>query len=228
MSTALDIITDALQELGVVDAGGTVAPEDAAFCLKRLNQIIQTWANSFLTFPVLTSISVPMTSSETYTIGPTGNVVAARPVKVTGAVLRDAAGNDSTVDILSAPEWAVIFAKDTTGPTSGIWYEATDTNGTLHVHPQSSGYTLLLDCQTRLTSFASTSTAVTLPEGYEAALMLALVDSIAGPYTKQVSADQRRRLAGAMSAIKRNNAEPLYVTVDVGSGNEDYRIKRGY
>jgi hypothetical protein len=225
MSTALDIITDALQEIGVVDAGGTVAPEDAAFCLKRLNQILQTWANSRLTFPVLTKISVPMTTAMTYAIGPTGG--ATRPVKVVSAVLRDSDGQDSPVDILNAAEWSAIYQKTSGGPTTAVWYQATNTDGTLNVYPQSAGYTLILDAQTLLTSFASTATAVTLPEGYETALMLALVDSIAGAYRQPVSADQRRRLAGAMSAVKRTNTEPLYLCIE-GAGGDDYEIERGY
>ena len=227
MSIALDIITDALQEIGVVDAGGTVPPEDAAFCLKRLNQILQTWANTPLALPALTKISVPMTAAQTYTIGPTGGVVASRPVKVVSAVLRDSAGQDSPVDILNAAEWNAIYAKTSSGPTTAVWYQATVTDGTLHVYPQSAGYTLILDCQTLLTSFASTATAVTLPEGYEAALMLTLVDSIAGAYRQPVTADQRRRLTGAMSAVKRTNTEPLYVCIE-GAGGDDYEIERGY
>jgi hypothetical protein len=228
MTTALDIITDALQEIGVVDAGGTVEPEDASFCLRKLNVLIQRLSNTRLALPVLTQISVTVTGAETYTIGPSGGVVAARPLKVVSAIVRDSGGNDSPVDILNAVQWGAIYKKDIDAPPTDVWYEGTATNGTLHVYPQSAGYTLILDCMTLLTSFASTASTLTLPEGYESMLALSLVDEIAGPYRQPVTPDQRRRLMGAMSAVKRTNTEPLYVGIEAALVGDTYQIERGY
>ena len=175
MTTALDIITDALQELGVVGAGDAVEPEDAALGLRRLNQILQTWANSPLSLPVLTEISVTLTTAQEYTIGPSGGTVALRPVKVVSATALDTSGNEHPVGVINDAQWAQIFDKSVSGGAPlYVWYEATSTNGTAHVYPIAAGYTLVLRCQALLTSFASTGTAFTLPEGYEAALYLTL------------------------------------------------------
>ena len=227
MSTALDIITDALQELGVVGAGDAVSPEDAALGLRRLNQVLQTWANSRLTIPALTEISVTLNTAQSYTIGPSGGTVAARPVKVQTATALDSGGNESPVHIINAAQWGDIFTKDVSGgPPLYVWYQATLTNGTAHVYPKAPGYTLKLDCQVLLTSFSTTGATFTLPDGYEAALYLTLADSLASSYGKQLSPDSRRRMAGAVSAIKRVNTEPLILSV-CDSG-QDYQIERGY
>jgi hypothetical protein len=113
------------------------------------------------------------------------------------------------------------------GPPSDVWFESMAPNSRVNVYPRSSGYTLKLQCLTLLTSFATTATAVTLPEGYESAIFLNLADDMAAGYGKQLSADSRRRAAGALRAIKRTNAEPLLLTIDAGQTSE-YRIERGY
>lgn len=227
MTTALDIITDALQELGVVGAGDAVSPEDAALGLRRLNQIMQTWANTRLTFPALTEVSVTLTSAQDYTIGPTGGTVAVRPLKVNLAKARDSGGFEHEVGVINAAQWDEIAVKDVSGgPPLYVWYEATLINGTAHVYPKAPGYTLVLDCQALLTSFASTTTTFTLPDGYEAALYLTLADSLASGYGKQLPPDTRRRMAGAVSAIKRTNTEPLLLRVS--DEGQDHQIERGY
>lgn len=227
MTTALDLITDALQELSVVGAGQAVEPEDAALGLRRLNQVLQTWANSRLTIPALTEISVTLTTAQSYLIGPGGATATARPLKVLNATALDASGQEHPVGIITSQQWGDIFNKDVTGgPPNYVWYDATNTNGTIYVYPKAPGYTLKLDCQVLLTSFAYTATAVTLPDGYESALYLTLADALASSYGKQLPPDSRRRMMGAVSAIKRTNTEPLILQV-LDDGQE-YQIERGF
>jgi hypothetical protein len=228
MTTAIELITDALAEIGVSGAGQTVAPEDAALGLRKLNQLMQRWTNARLTFPVLTTISVPLTGAASYTIGPSGVVVAARPVKIISATAVDAGGTEYGVNVIPRELWDAITVKAVDGgPPCDVWWDAQPTNGRIHVYPRSTGYTLKLACQTLLNSFASTATAVTLPEGYESAIYLNLADDLAASYGRQLSADSRRRAAGAMRAIKRTNAEPLLLSIEAQSSG-DYQIERGY
>lgn len=227
MSTARDIVTDALIELGVVAAGQAAESEDAALGLRKLNQLMQTWTNARLTFPTLVEISVPLDGSASYTIGPTGDVVAARPVKVLSATAT-LADVEYHVNVQTREVWDSITVKDVDGgPPCDVWYDAQSTNGRIYVYPQSTGYTLVLTCQTLLTSFANLSTTVTLPEGYETAMYLNLADRLAPAYGRQLSPDSRRMAAGAMRAVKRTNTEPMLLTTGLESGSE-YRIERGY
>jgi hypothetical protein len=228
MTTALDLITDALVEIGVAQAGQALAPEDAELGLRKLNQLLQRWANDRLTLPVITTISVPMTGAASYTIGPTGAVVASRPLSVDAATAVDNGGTEYPVNTLTRALWDCIAVKAVDGgPPSDVWYEAIIGNGRINVYPRSSGYTLKLQCLTLLTSFSVLATAVSLPEGYESAIYLNLADDLASSFGRQLSADSRRRAAGALRAIKRTNAEPLLLTIDAGQTSE-YRIERGY
>lgn len=44
MSTNIQIITDALQGLGVIGEGETPSAEQGAYCLRQLNQMLASWA----------------------------------------------------------------------------------------------------------------------------------------------------------------------------------------
>lgn len=226
MATVANLIFDALAELGVVGAGDTVSAADYDFCLRKLNQALQRWSNRRLMQPEMAEVSVSLNGAASYTIGPTGNVVAARPLRIEGAIASDG-GVDYPVKVYTRDEWDAIAVKDVTGgPPEGIWYESSLTNGRVWVYPKSAGYTLKLDVLSLLTSFAAISDTVTLPEGYETALTLTLADDVATAYGKQTTPDTRRRLAAAMAAIRTTNAEPMYLVT--GMTGEDFQIERGY
>lgn len=230
MTTALTIITDALTEIGVVGASDTVQPEDATFCLRKLNQVLQRWANMRLMLPALVDVSVPMTGAASYTIGPSGAVVAARPVRVSSARCVDSAGTETDIDVFGQELWDAIVVKNVTGgPVSTVWYEATNTNGTLRVYPKAgSGFTVKLRCLALLEAFTIGET-VALPEGYETALTLTLADDIAGAYGRQSTPDLRRRATAAVRTVKRSNAEPLILGIDATLvGQQSFEVERGY
>lgn len=227
MTTAATIIADALIEIGAQGASDTTPAEDQALCLRKLNQIAQRWSNSRLAVPVLTEISIPMTGAQTYTIGPTGVVVAARPIKAISATAIDANGLEYPVSLYARRDWDAIGQKAVLGgPPDVAWYQPSTPNGVLHVYPLSTAYTIRLDCLTLLASFPSAATTLVLPEGYESALTLTLADDVAAAFGKQTTADTRRRCAAAMAAIKATNTEAVYL--DVGMRGQEYQIERGY
>lgn len=225
MTTAAEIIADALAEIGVIGATDTPEAEDYAFCLRKLNQILERWSNSRLAFPVLTEISIALTGAQTYTLGPATSTV--RPLKIENATAVDVNGTEYPVTVITRAEWDAIPVKDVSGgPPDWVWYQASNTNGTVNVYPKASGYTLRLDCQTLLASFATTSVELALPEGYAQALTLSLAAEIAPAYARPVSQDTRRNLASVMAGIRSTNAEPVYL--DVGFKEREYEIERGW
>lgn len=230
MTTARTIIQDALYEVGVNGIGDDVTAEDAALCLRKLNQILQRWSNMRLMLPVLTEIIVPLNGSQTYTIGPTGDVVASRPLKVMSASSVDQFGTEYPCNIINQELWDAISVKNVVGsPVSDIWYQATNISGTLNVYPKaSSNYSLHLKCMVLLDSF-SLDTQIYLPEGYESALTLTLADDISGVFGRPMNPDLRRRATAAVRTIKRTNSEPLLMGTEAGMVQQRrFRIERGY
>lgn len=227
MTTALEMITDALREIGAHDLGQEVPAEVAQLGLRKLNQMLQSWSNSPAAYPVLPEITVTMSGAASYTIGPSGDVVAARPIRVDRAtyVLDNI---EYPVNVLSRAEWDAIAAKDITGSiVSDVWYDAANTDGRLYTYPKSSEGEIRLDAPTLLASFASLSTDVTLPVGYEAAMTLNLAVAMAGPLQVPQPQGLQARAAGALRVLKRMNAEPLLMSTGL-TGEHDYEIERGY
>jgi hypothetical protein len=96
----------------------------------------------------------------------------------------------------------------------------------LHLHAIASTGTLKINSRALLLSVTSLTQVLTLPEGYEDALVPALADACASSYQIQTPGDVLRRAAAGMRAIQNANAEPLYL--DVGLTGEDFQIGRGY
>lgn len=210
MSTASQLISDTLQDIGALATGQTMSADDADVCLRRLNMILETWSNSRLMFPVLSEVSVTLTGAASYTIGPSGaDVTAARPIKVMHATVVDSGGIESPIAILTRAQWDAIGLKAVDGgPPGWIWYEAANTTGRVYVYPKANSGTLKLDVLSLLTSFALDD-EVTLPPGYESALRYTLGVDVCPVFGRTVSQDMRQAAAGAVRALKRTNYEPI-------------------
>ena len=230
MTTALQLIEDAFAQANLAETGQDLSGEDAALGLRCLNRLMGKWSNMRLLFPVLAEYSITLTGAGSYTIGPTGVVAGLRPIKVLGVSSVDAAGLESPVSIRTQPQWDGIAIKNSTGgPPSEVWYQPTLTDGTLHVYPLCTGYTLKVDAQALLTSFASLAADLTLPDGYEAAIVPTLADELCSSFGINTPGDVLRRAAGAVRAIKRTNQQPIQAAHDLaGIGDGSYMIERGY
>jgi hypothetical protein len=229
VTTALNIITDALQENGIVGAGQTPSNEDISLCLRRLNQILERWSNQRLAFPVLSEVSVTLNGAASYTIGPSGaDVTAARPIRVTHATHIGTDSIESPIRVLTQEQWDAIPLKSIDGgPPDSIWYSASVTTGRVYVWPKGDSGTLKLDVLSLLTSFATQATTCTLPPGYESALYLTLACDTRGAYSLPPDADLRARAKGACSVLKRTNYEPVYLNIEQ-AGENSGMIERGF
>lgn len=228
MTTALQLITDAMGQLGLTETGQELTAEDAALGLRALNRMMGKWSNMRLLFPVLASYSVTLTGAASYTIGPGGDVSGLRPIEVVYARAVDANGIEYPVEVLSQVKWNGIADKATTGgPPCSVWYSPTNTLGRLYVYPVATGYTLKLDAQALLSSFSGLTTELALPDGYEAAIVPCLADELGSSFSVNVPADVLRRAAGAVRALKRTNAEPVESPHEL-AGDREFDINRGY
>jgi hypothetical protein len=226
MTTALEIITDALGELGVVGAGQSVSANDSTLGLRYLNRIFERWSNMRLLQPVLTQLSVTQTGAASYTLGPGGSPTT-RPIKVLSATYVDTGGTEYPVQLITRAQWDAIPNKADTGSyPDRIWYAPELTSGVLYAYPRVSSGALKLDCLTTMQALALAGT-LTLPPGYEAALVPTLADDMAAQYGLPTPPDVRRRSAGAVKALKRTNQEPVYAAQEL-AGEPSQNILRGY
>lgn len=230
MTTALTLITDAMAQANLTESGQSLPSEEAQTGLRALNRLMGKWSQMRLLIPALAQYTVTLTGAGSYTIGPTGVVVGLRPIKVLSVTATDSFGTDYHVAIRTQEQWDAIAVKAVDGgPPSEVWYQPLTGDGKLWVYPRSNGYTLQLDAQALVASFASLSTDLTLPEGYEAAIVPSLADELCSTYGVQTPGDVLRRAAGAVRALKRTNSEPIRADHDLAEiGRNSFIIERGY
>lgn len=232
MSIAVaSIILDSLRELGIYQPGQALSAADGDFGLTRLNQLFDNWnaqkeavwVEEFKTFTF-----VP--NQQDYTIGPSGadfTVANNRPVDIDG-------GNvllNNVSPVVSNPlnvrdyQWwlnLTVRAVTTTFPTD-VYYEPGWPNGTLHFWPKpTAAYGLELVMRNTLATVTITQ-SVTMPPGYQNAIMLTLAEDIAAAYTgAEAPAPTVKKAQQARARIYRNNDfTPRITTQDAGMPSTD-------
>lgn len=206
MTTALEIITGALEEIGVAEVGQAVEAEDAALCLRALN----TLADAHLTEPLYayatTTVSASLPAGTmSRTIGASQQFNCSRPVRLEPGCFVSVGGVDYPLSIIGEAEYNGISQKNIAGPwPSVVMYDAGSPTGNVYFWP-TGACTVNLMVQTQASQFADMSTDYTLPPGYKRLFKFCLAEEVASTYQRQVSALTARNAAQARLAVKRAN-----------------------
>lgn len=208
-----DLFDAALMEIGVLEAGGTGATADRAYCLGVLNRMLGLWSAELGPVHFETTESLTWTSGEaSRTIGTSGNFNTPRPEKVIAAHYRDASNNDYPIDVVTHQRYQSIVDKTATGETPIlIAYNPTIASslGTLFIYPVPSASTTV-----RLTSYKPFSVitdqaaTVVLPSGYEGAIVFNLAVQISGAFGAQLSEFTRREAIRTKGVLELANFVP--------------------
>jgi hypothetical protein len=226
---AIDIITEAMQELNLTSAVEVPSAEDAAYCLKKLNSILDEWsARRAYAFNVGFSLYTLMPNHQPHTIGPTGDfVVTQRPVKIEAAalVLNNGTNVDLPMTLRDDDWWAAQQVKQiSTSVPTDLYYSPDMPNGSLYLWPiPTTAYGIRLETWVQLPVFADlNTTSYNLAPGYQRALTLTLAENIApafGPSAMQIAAGMSAQAQSARKAIQGNNiSSPRIASADFGTG----------
>jgi hypothetical protein len=204
-TTAEVMITDALKEIGVVGEGETPSAMMMADGLRMINRLLDTLSIDAAFDHESTLHSLALTGQTSFDVGPTGDIVTQRPIKITSAYVTQG-GIDYPVRIVSIEEYDSIPMKASTGAiTECIAYNGVYPDGVVYLYPICSGCTIHFRTAELVKNFATTATTIDLPEGYEDAIMLALSVRMAPSYGVKVSPETRQAAKNAMHIVKRNN-----------------------
>lgn len=204
-TTAAVIISDALKEILVIGESETPSATMLADGLRMLNRLLSTLsANNNFAFDQSYEIR-PLNGEASFTMGPTGNIVTARPIKIeTAYVVRT--GISIPVRVFDNERYDDITSKALTGDdTQAIYYEGTYPNGTVYCYPVSTGCTLHMRTVNSVKQFASSSVQIDMPEGYEDGIMLSLACRMAPGYGKNLHPETKIATRRAMNAVKITN-----------------------
>lgn len=212
MTTALDLLTLALKDIGALGIGQSISAEDTADGLATLNMMMDQLSVERLGVFHLIDTAKQSTGAQSYTIGTGGDFNIARPVKINAAYARLASsGAGSAVDyritmidaredyarislktLVSFPEYAFL---DTAYPLANLF---------LYPVPNSS-YELHIVTMDALQQFATAATAVNLPGPYKALLRYNLAIYLAPSYQLEPTPALVRLAMNAKRVVKRMN-----------------------
>lgn len=237
MATALDVITDALQMLGVYDPNETLTDADAQTGLSVLNDMLDSWSNeSLTTFAWLTNSFPLVANQQSYTVGPGGNFNTTRPLQIlTGpgtCFIRDTNSNDYPVDVVAQDVWNLIGLKDNTSDIPDtLFYDPQFPLGIINMFPVPIiTYTLFFSSQLQLADLPLITTPISLPPGYKLALGTNLAVALK-PYFADGNLDPIiiERAAKSLGNIKRTNMREIVAVYDseiVSRTSPTYNIYR--
>lgn len=215
MPTARDLIGRTFRELGLIKSGNAMPEADYQEVLISLNALLDSLSNDKAFAAYAYEQTYTLIGTASFTVGPTGNVVSVRPAKIESAYV--VLNNISyPVSIYTVQEWDSIINKTQTDtiPTA-IYFEGIMPDATVKTWPISTGGVLHCRVINQVTTFATLSTALSMPIGYEEAIVKNLAVNISPQYPDGALSEITVRTArSSLQRIERNNTVIPKLSVD--------------
>ena len=226
MSTALELATDSLRLLGVIASGETLGSSEANDALRALNRMLDSWSTKNLMVLGITMEEFTLTiGTNSYTLGSGGDFSTTVPVKIDALFIKDSDGNELPVELtFDSKRWGAISTKSSRSNYPTLVY--VDQNYPLrnvYVYPTpSEANTLIFHNARQLSQLSTLSTSLSLPKGYEDAIIYNLAVRLAPEYGVNVSAEIAKLASETFTDIKRNNIRPVEVGLDAAVTGYDF------
>ena len=224
--SAYDLIEGSMRLLGAIATGETMTADEANDGLNSLNDVLETWSLENLSvWGVDNQTFVSVAGQSLYTIGPTGDFVTTRPVRIS-RMFCTLNGVDFPVELIGEDEYDAISLK-TQGqdyPEKAVYINSSPL-GILKVWPvftQSLPVTLAIDQV--LTQIPTLSTAIGFPPGYYIALKHALAIMLSPDYGITPSSVIVQVEQMAKANIKRANKKKREAGFDLAYTSGPVRI----
>jgi hypothetical protein len=225
MATVLDIVTDALNEIGVLAAGEVATADDGAVALRSLNRMINAWKAERVYIYQTTRTTWSITANDgSYTVGTGGDVSVLRPVRIDHVAISDSAITPATevpLRLMTDADYARIAIKtQTSNWPEAAYYNLTYPLATLTLWPVPTSTTLtgVLYAPQAAAEFSALATAVSLPPGYERFVVKNLALELAPQYGATPSQDLKEQAKDAKAVVLRVNKRLVEMQFDPGAG----------
>lgn len=220
MATAQQLITRAMRLAGTIGKGETPDDDESADGLTALNAMRDSWQiERLFVYQIRTEQFTWAGSAQSRTVGAAGNFVTDLPTRVDDSCSFTDGSSDFRVKLIDVSAWSAIPDKTTTS-TYPFWIypEYGAALVTLYAYPiPSASATFNLRTTKRLQEFASLTDVLTLPPGYERALVYSLAEEWAGPeFGVVVPPSVTRIAASARRALRRVNAPSPVMATEPG------------
>lgn len=217
--TAKAIITAAMRKLGAIASGEALSPDEAADGLSALNLMLESWSNEQLLVVSKVREVFALSGAQTYTMGTGGTWNTSRPQKIEEAYLQLVSSSPALelpMEILTKEQYAEIALKALTSTfPSCLYADYAYPLCTISVWPvPTENDNVVLYSWKPLSKFSALTTEISLPPGYEEALIYNLAVRLAPEFAQPLSETVAEIAIASKAAIKRMNSKPRYLKVD--------------
>jgi hypothetical protein len=206
MSLVSDILGDSLMYIGAYGPGETVSTDDQTFALRLVNRVLDSWSARKLSPIGINRASYGLSGAGSYTFGSSGTWVAStRPIKI-----KAANGIEKECRIASAEQWAAVADKTRTGIfVEDLYWDGGFPSGNVYVSPIPAGGNAILYTYQPIGDFASLTDTVSLPAGYERALVISFALELCIPFGRPIPDGLPQLAQEALMTIASLSAEIL-------------------
>ncbi len=209
MVSVLNMLTDSMQDAGIIAVGETPTAAEAQKGLRLLNRMLDTWSTeSLVIYNQVQEVFSLTAGLQTYTIGAGGDFDTARPITIYDAYMRDTNGNDIEIAIWDAQQYAQIISKPITGTIAlGIYYNSGYPLSEITLWPvvQDSSYRLVLWSWKLLSNFTSLTDNISFPPGFENAIEANLAAVFCAAFNRPIPPELAVWANESKAQIKRVN-----------------------
>lgn len=186
MATARGIIKRAMQKIGVLVKSEAPSDDEAQDALSSLNALIASWSNDSLVCYARTWESFNLSGGTgSYTIGSGGVFNTTRPMNIIQAYARSGS-IDYQMAVIPDTVYNSISYKSLTGIPEFLNFDNAYPLATIRIYPvPSATYSLFILSEKEISEFATLDTDMSLPNGWERALIYNLALELAPEYGQQ-------------------------------------------
>lgn len=241
MATGIQLITRSMQALGILGRTEVPSAGEANDALTAFNAMLDSWSSGedLMSFVVLERSFPLVVGTASYTIGTGGVINVTRPNDIKQAYIRDSIGNNFLMTILPRDQWNQIGNRSslmTSQIPDTMFYDPQYPLGVINIFPTPLlNYTCYFDSTQDQVDFSSLTQALSMPPGYERAMVLNLaLELMSAGFPCLLDEKALARLinnaSDSKANVKRTNIKEVVAEYDdaiVGHSYATYNIYRG-
>lgn len=205
MTTAADIINQALKDIEVIGEAETASSETLADALTALNQMLALWAVDGMYVYAQTETSFTPNGALSYTVGTGGVVNIARQNQIDYAYWRSG-DVDYPIRLLNTfEEYQSIGYKTIGTQPEWAYYLPSYPLGVLYLFPQPSTGTVKLTTRVEFPVVAAAANTLSIPPEFEMVVRYSLAELLSINMTKNLRPDIAAMAIKTRKIMKRNN-----------------------
>jgi hypothetical protein len=220
MTTTLDVISRSLRLLGVYAPGDAIPAVEAQDALSVLNRLVTDWRlEELMVYSIDRDVFTATANVQTFTIGPTGDWVRARPLRIDQANWQyQGTQINIPMDPLNDQEYQSLVVRNVQGAIAiKYYYNSTYPDGEIFLWPKpTTTGEVVIFAQHAWTGDATLTTVIALPPGYQAAMEYCLAVELYPEYPRPTGINPLivQMAEQTKARIKAINEEPPLMVSD--------------